>query len=358
MTHGRPMSRRGRGAPTSPDARYLAVTREPFDDGWADDDAPAPELHTTVTAEQARSIISYNTSPDIPFDRSINAYRGCEHGCVYCYARPTHAYLDLSPGLDFESRLYAKPNAAELLKQELSKPGYRCRFIALGTNTDPYQPIERDWRITRQVLEVLAACHHPVSIVTKSSLVERDIDLLTAMAGEGLVEVYLSVTTLDRDLARRMEPRAATPQRRLDTLARLAEAGVPTGVLFAPVIPFLNDAEMEAVLEEAAARGVRYAGYVMLRLPHEVRPLFEQWLAEHEPGKAERVLNRIRDLRGGRENDPHFGRRMRGTGVYADLMRSRYTLACKRLGLNRSAHALDTSRFSPPITRPQQLTLW
>ncbi len=356
MTHGRPTSRRG--APTSPGARYLAATREPFDDGWGHDDPPAPELHTTVTVEQARSIISYNASPDLPFDRSINAYRGCEHGCVYCYARPTHAYLDLSPGLDFESRLYAKPNATELLRQELSKPGYRCRFIALGTNTDPYQPIERDWRITRQVLEVLAACHHPVSIVTKSALVERDIDILTAMAGQGLVEVYLSVTTLDRALARRMEPRAAAPQRRLHTLARLAEAGVPTGVLFAPVIPFLNDAEMEAILEQAAARGVRYAGYVMLRLPHEVRPLFEQWLAEHEPGKAERVLNRIRDLRGGRENDPQFGRRMRGTGVYADLIRSRYTLACKRLGLNRSAHTLDTSRFTPPITRPQQLTLW
>ena len=352
------MLRKGRGAASNPDPRYFSEQREGLDDGWSIADPKPPPLSTTVTVERARSIISRNESPDIPFDQSINPYRGCEHGCVYCYARPTHAYLDLSPGFDFESRLYSKPNAPELLEKELGRPGYRCRLIALGTNTDPYQPIERNWRITRRIIEVLASCHHPLSIVTKSSLIERDLDLLASMAEENLVEVYLSVTTLDRHLARRLEPRATAPERRLETLRRLSEAGIPTGLMFAPVIPFLNDDDMEAVLEGGAQAGVRYAGYVLIRLPHEVKELFEEWLHLHEPLKAERVVNRIRDMRGGKENDPSFGTRMRGAGIYAELIRQRFERACRRLGLNKSAHVLDTSRFTSPLRAGETLNLF
>jgi DNA repair photolyase len=350
--------RRGRGAPSNPEPRWLPGSRETFDDGWSLDDPKAPPLATSVTDETARSALSFNESPDLPFDRSINPYRGCEHGCVYCYARPTHAYLDLSPGLDFESRLYAKPNAAEVLRKELARPGYRCRHIGLGTNTDPYQPIERRYRITREIIEVLSTCRHPLSIVTKSALVDRDIDLLAEMADVGLVEVFLSVTTLDRGLARRMEPRAAAPERRLTTIERLSAAGIPTGVLFAPVIPALNDVEMEAVLAAAAAHGARYAGYVLLRLPHEVRGLFEEWLARHEPLKAERVMSRLRDMRGGAPNDPNFSTRMRGTGPMAELLHRRFELACRRLGLSRSHHALDTGQFIPPVRATPQMDLF
>jgi DNA repair photolyase len=266
--------------------------------------------------------------------------------------------MDLSPGLDFESKLFAKPDAAQLLKNELSKPGYQCKPIAIGTNTDAYQPIERKWQITRAIMEVLAECRHPVSIVTKSSLVERDIDLLRSMAESGLVEVFVSVTTLDRNLARRMEPRATAPQRRLDTLSRLHDAGIPTGVMVAPVIPVLNDKEIETILEVSAALGVRFAGYVLLRLPREVKDLFQAWLAENEPLKAGHVMSMMRAMRGGKENDPEFGNRMKGTGVYADLIRRRFRLACKRLGLNKSEHKLDVSKFTPPVSDGNQLALF
>ncbi|MGH8509299.1 MAG: PA0069 family radical SAM protein [Gammaproteobacteria bacterium] len=358
MTFRKPRGAKGRGAQANTPIRFLTETRAAFDDGWTDGDAVPPPLRTTVTEEHARSIISYNQSPDLPFERSINPYRGCEHGCIYCYARPTHAYLDLSPGLDFESRLFAKPNAAELLINELAKPGYVCRHIALGTNTDPYQPIERSFGITRRIIEVLWESRHPLSIVTKSSLVERDLDLLALMARENLIEAYVSITTLDRALARRMEPRATAPQRRLETVERLSAAGIPAGVLFAPVVPALNDAEMESILEAASNAGARYAGYVLLRLPHEVKNLFEEWLQVHEPLKAARIMNRVRDMRGGQENDPHFGTRMRGTGIYAEVIRHRFELACKRHGLTRSARALDTSKFKPPGAPGPQLTLF
>ncbi|NIV75391.1 MAG: PA0069 family radical SAM protein, partial [Gammaproteobacteria bacterium] len=290
-----------------------------------------------------------NRSPDVPFDQSINPYRGCEHGCIYCYARPTHAYLGLSPGLDFETRLFAKPEAARLLKKELARPGYRCRPLAMGTNTDPYQPVEKRWRITREVLEVLSDCHHPVSLVTKSSLIERDLDLLADLAARGLVEAYVSITTLDRRIARGMEPRAAAPQRRLRTLRTLSEAGVPTGALVAPVIPGLTDVELDAVLQESAEAGAQRAAYILLRLPLEVKELFQQWLEVHHPLKAKAVMSRVRETRGGRENDARFDHRMRGRGEYAAVIRKRFELACRRLGLNQSEIALDATRFQPPI---------
>lgn len=348
---------RGRGSASKVDGRYLDWQREEVDDGWGDTEAPAP-IRTSVTVEHPRTIISRNQSPDIPFEASINPYRGCEHGCIYCFARPTHAYLDLSPGIDFESKLFAKPDAAVLLRRELAKPGYRCTPIAMGTNTDPYQPIEREWGITRQIIEVMHETHHPLTIVTKSSLVERDIDLLALMAEQNLVQVALSVTTLRNDLARKMEPRASAPKRRVETLRRLSEAGIPAGVMFAPVIPFINDAEMEAVLEQAAAAGARWAGYVIVRLPLEIKELFSDWLKEHEPLKAERVLNAIRDLRGGRLNDPEFHDRMRGTGAFADLIRQRFRLACDRLGLNGEDRPLRTDLFRPPRLPSSQLDMF
>ena len=349
---------KGRGAVSNATGRYEAARAVAVDDGWQPDD-DLPPRRTTVTIDAARSIIARNNSPDIPFDQSINPYRGCEHGCVYCYARPTHAYGGLSPGLDFETKLFAKKDAARLLEAELRRPGYRCRTIVLGANTDPYQPIERTYRISRQILEVLAAYEHPVSIITKSALVVRDLDILTPMAERGLAEVRVSVTTLDGGLARKMEPRAAAPHRRLETIRRLSAAGVPTGVMAAPIIPFLNDAELERILEAAAAAGAEAAGYVLLRLPLEIKDLFAEWLATHVPGKAKHVLNQIRDSRGGRLNSAEFGSRMRGSGPQADLLAKRFRLACRRYGLNvpdRSGFSLDTRHFRPPPKAGDQLS--
>ena len=350
---------RGRGATFNPGNRFRREAREAYDDGWArtpDDDAETPpKLKTVVTIQRARTIIARNDSPDIPFTQSINPYQGCEHGCVYCYARPSHAYLDLSPGLDFESRLFAKPDAAALLRAEMAKPGYVCDPIALGSNTDPYQPIEREWQVTRQILEVLAEHEHPFTIVTKSALVERDVDLIAPMAARNMARVYVSITTLDRDLARTLEPRASAPPRRLQAIRTLTAAGIPVGILTAPVIPQLNDRDLEATLEAAVAHGATSAGWILLRLPHEIAPLFRAWLDEHVPLRAAHVMSLIHQLRGGRDNDPRFGARMRGTGVYAELIEKRFALACRRLGLGRDrTAALDTSRFRPPRANTAQ----
>ncbi len=355
--------RRGRGAIGNPTGRFEAERRYAIDDGWGSGDEEAPPLATTVTLDASRTVITRNASPDISFDRSINPYRGCEHGCIYCYARPSHAYLGLSPGLDFEARLFAKPDAARILERELGDPKYRCRIIALGTNTDPYQPIERRFRITRQILEVLAACSHPVGIVTKSALVLRDIDILAPMAERRLAKVFVSVTTLDRRLARRMEPRAAAPERRLETIRGLSRAGIPVGVMAAPMIPALNDAELERILEAAAQAGARSAGYVLLRLPREIKDLFREWLETHEPLKAEHVMSLVRETRGGRLYDSTYGIRMRGTGPYAELLGRRFRRACKRLGLNLGegstfGEPLDTTRFRPPVRQGTQLSLF
>ena len=305
--------------------------------------------HCAPCHRRAREIHhTRNDSPDIPFTQSINPYRGCEHGCVYCYARPSHAYLNLSPGLDFETRLIAKVNAADLLRTELAKPGYRCEAISLGTNTDPYQPIEREYGITRAILEVLAEHDHPVAIVTKSAMVERDIDLLAPMARKNLTRVFLSIATLDHDVSRPMEPRTSAPARRLEAIRRLAAAGIPTGVVVAPVVPFLTDHAIERVLDAATDAGATQAGYVLLRLPFEVKDLFKDWLHRHFPLKADHVMSRVREMRDGRENDPEFGSRMRGTGLFADLLAKRFELACARRGLDRSRLPLDTARFRPP----------
>jgi DNA repair photolyase len=355
---------RGRGATFNPANRFRRDGREAYDDGWAPpaedsgaDAEPAP-LKTTVAIQPARTIIARNASPDIPFNQSINPYQGCEHGCVYCYARPSHAYLDLSPGLDFETKLFAKPDAPALLRAELGKRGYACDPIALGTNTDPYQPIEREWKVTRRILEVLCEHEHPFTIVTKSALVERDVDLIAPMAAKNMARVYLSITTLDKALARSLEPRAATPPRRLQAIRMLSDAGVPVGVLAAPVIPQLNDRDLEAILEAAAAHGARHAGWIMLRLPLEVAPLFRDWLDAHYPLRAEHVMSVLRQLRGGRDYDARFGERMRGTGPFAELVEKRFALACRRLGLNRDRAPLDTSRFRPPVPAgPRQLDL-
>lgn len=353
-----PSLRKGRGAVSNDDGRYESSTRIAFDDGWNLSDPEPPTLRTTVSIDTARTVISYNDSPDVGFDRSINPYRGCEHGCVYCFARPTHAYLGLSPGLDFESRLFAKPDAALLLAEELRHSAYRCQPIALGTNTDPYQPVEREWRITRQILEVLAACRHPVSIVTKSALVERDIDLLAPMAAERLAEVYLSVTTLDRTLARHLEPRASAPQRRIEAMRALSSAGIPTGVLVAPVIPVLTDTEMEAILEACSSAGAQSAGYVLLRLPLEVKDLFREWLQTHAPLKARHVMNQVRAARGGKDYKARFHERMMGTGPYAEMIRRRFKLACKRLNLNKTRHEANIKKFRPPPREHGQLALF
>ena len=350
------LAHKSRGALSFVPGRYEREAREPVDDGWTREDEPAPPLETRVTEERARSIISRNDSPDIPFEQSINPYRGCEHGCIYCYARPSHAYLDLSPGLDFETRLFAKTNAAEVLSEELAKPGYTVKPIAFGTNTDCYQPIERRYRLMRSILELLAGCEHPLTIVTKSALVERDLDLLAPMAAKRLTKVFVSINTLDRSLARRLEPRAASPQRRLDTLRALARAGVPCGVMVAPVIPALTDKSIEEVLEAAAAAGAGGAGYIVMRLPHEVRPLFKEWLATHYPLRAEHVMSVVRDIRGGRDNDPRFGSRMTGSGNYAELLSTRFRLACRRFGLDkerRGERPLDCTRFRPPLAGGQ-----
>ena len=351
-----PPAAKGRGATFNPDNRFADRTREPVDDGWAppvDETATggtaAAPPKTTVRIQQARTIISRNDSPDIPFTQSINPYQGCEHGCIYCYARPSHAYLDLSPGLDFETRLFAKTNAAELLRRELARPGYRCEPIALGANTDPYQPIEREWRITRQVLEVLAECAHPLTITTKGALIERDLDLLAALATRRLVRVFFSIGTLDRELARRLDPRAPAPQRRLELVAALAAAGIPVGVIVAPVIPQLTDRDLERIVEAAAAAGASHAGWSMLRLPREVAPLFRAWLDAHYPLRAAHVMSLVRNIRGGRDNESRFGERMRGQGEYAALIRDRFALACRRLGLDTDrTPPLDTTQFRPP----------
>jgi DNA repair photolyase len=339
--------------------RFEALAREPFDDGWTPEDGAAPELRTRVAEERARSIIARNDSPDVPFEQSVNPYRGCEHGCAYCYARPSHAYLELSPGLDFESKLFAKTNAAELLREALARKGYACKPIAFGTNTDVYQPVERRARIMRRLLEVLHECDHPLTIVTKSALIERDIDLLAPMAAKNLVKCFVSVTTLEARLARKLEPRAASPSRRLAAIGALASAGIPTGVMVAPVIPALTDSTLEATLEAAALAGATMAGWIMLRLPHEVKPLFKEWLATHAPARAGHVMSVMRQVRGGRENDPRFGARMSGSGSFASLIARRFEVACRRAGLNReedhmaSRGGLDCSRFRPPAPEGQ-----
>jgi DNA repair photolyase len=340
---------RGRGSSSRPEGRFAHTTRVPEDEEPL---ARAPD--TELRPEQARSIITRNDSPDVGFEQSINPYRGCEHGCIYCYARPAHAYVDLSPGLDFETKIYFKPDASALLRRELSRPGYVCRPIALGANTDGYQPAERELRLTRAILEVLAECRHPVVIITKSALIERDLDLLAPMAAANLVRVMVSVTTLDDELKRRMEPRTAAPARRLGVIRCLAAAGVPVGVLAAPMIPALNDHELEAILAAAAAHGATRAGYIFLRLPHEVAPLFEEWLGQHYPLRSSHVLALVRDLRRGRLNDPGFGSRMRGSGPLASLMRQRFERACRELRLNAGPEVqLDTAAFRPPRDSPQ-----
>jgi len=342
-----------RGALSQVPGRFESLGREAFDDGWTRDDEPLEPLATTIAIERARTIIARNESPDVPFDQSINPYRGCEHGCIYCYARPSHAYLELSPGLDFETKLFAKTNAAERLREELAKPGYRVSPISLGANTDCYQPAERKYRITRQIVELLAECGHPFTIVTKSALVERDLDLLAPMARRNLVKVFVSIGTLDRSLARKLEPRAASPQRRLDVVRTLNAAGVPCGVMVAALIPALNDKTMEHVLGEAAQAGAREAAYVILRLPNELKDLFREWLATHYPDRAGHVMSIVRQMRGGRDNDPRFGERMRGTGNYAELIAARFKIACRRHGLNghgggRRPPELDCAQFVPP----------
>jgi len=339
---------KGRGATMQIEGRFESVARERVDDGWNTAEDELPPFKTTVTVEHAKSIIQHHDSPDLPFDYSLNAYRGCEHGCIYCYARPSHGYLNLSPGLDFESKLFAKPDAAQLLRAELAKPSYRCSPIALGANTDHYQPIEREWKITRQILEVLAECKHPASIITKSALIERDLDVLAQMARDHLVQVFISITNLDAELARKLEPRAASPRRRLLAMQRLGEAGVPCGVMVAPVIPFLTDAELENVLEAAQQHGARQAGYTLLRLPYELKDLFKDWLVTHYPLKAEHVMSRLCEMRDGKENDSAFGSRFRGEGLFAELLAKRFKLACQRLGLNREKITLDTTRFIKP----------
>jgi DNA repair photolyase len=338
---------RGRGTVSNPDNRFHGRHSVAEDDGWFQE-VPS-SIHTDVRIEAAKSIIARNTSPDIPFDRSINPYRGCEHGCIYCFARPTHAYWDMSPGLDFETRLIAKTNAAQRLAETLDKPGYRCAPIALGANTDPYQPIEQQYRITRELLEVLLRYRHPVTITTKGAMVLRDLDLLRALAGQRLVRVMISLTTLDNELKRTLEPRAAAPGARLRAVRVLAEAGVPVGVICAPIIPMINDHELEAMIQAASEAGASSAHYILLRLPLEVAPLFEEWLSVHYPQRAAHVLSLIRQSRGGELYDSTFGERMKGEGVFAQLIARRFAAAVKRAGLGGREHSsLDCSRFCPP----------
>ncbi|MBT3767343.1 MAG: PA0069 family radical SAM protein [Rhodospirillaceae bacterium] len=355
------MPRKGRGAVANATGRYESEQRYAVDDGWQlPEDNSLPVLKTTVGIDAAKSIISRNSSPDLPFDQSINPYKGCEHGCIYCYARPTHAYLGLSPGLDFETRLFAKPNAPDLLKKELRKPSYQCKSIMLGANTDPYQPIERDHKITRDILKVLSDFNHPVSITTKSDLVLRDLDILTDMAARNLVSVAVSVTTLDGKLARAMEPRAPRPDKRLAALEGLNANGIPTTVLASPMIPFLNDWELERILEASSNAGAEAAHYILLRLPLELREMFAEWLETHTPGKANHVLNQLRESRNGTLYISDFSTRMQGTGTHADLLAKRFRLASKRHGLNSAKdgkYDLDTSRFIVPPDVGDQLEL-
>ena len=354
-----PQPRKGRGAGSNESGRFETEKRVPFDDGWGSSEEEPARLATTLSVDATRTIIARNDSPDIGFDRSINPYRGCEHGCIYCYARPSHAYLGLSPGLDFETRIFYKPNAAALLRDELRKKGYVCRPMTLGSNTDPYQPAERKLGVTRSILEVLREFHHPVTIVTKGALIQRDIDILSDMAKEKLAVVTLSVTTLDRDLARIMEPRAATPERRIETIAALSKAGVPTGVLSAPMIPALNDREMEAILARAREAGASVAGYTLLRLPLELKALFKEWLETHEPKKASHVLSLVAQCHGGKIYDSAWSKRMVGGGPYAEMLAARFDRACRKLGYSpRATHMLDTSRFHPPAQKGDQLALF
>jgi DNA repair photolyase len=356
-----PQAIKGRGAVTNIQGRYEVNGRERFDDGWTvpglKDEQPAA-LKTTVTDEIAKSILSRNTSPDIPFSVSLNPYRGCEHGCIYCFARPTHSYLGLSPGLDFETRLFAKVNAADLLRRELAKPGYVPENIAIGVNTDAYQPCERDRRLTREVLEVLGECNHPYGLITKSALIERDIDLIAPMAEKGLACAAITLTTLDGEISRTLEPRAAAPARRLRAIRTLTEAGIPVSVSVAPIIPFVTDPEIERILEAAKDAGAVGAHYTVLRMPWEISPLFQQWLHAHFPDRAQRVMNRIKDLRGGKEYDSEFGKRMTGEGIWADLIRQRFTKTVKRLGLEGRMsrfNITDASQFRRPLVVPKSV---
>ncbi|RLP23252.1 PA0069 family radical SAM protein [Mesorhizobium sp. YM1C-6-2] len=352
----RPERNRGRSAGINPSGRFEPVTRHVFDDGWETLE-DLPPFKTEVQVEKPRTIITRNDSPDISFDRSINPYRGCEHGCVYCFARPTHSYMGLSPGLDFESKLFAKPDAAKLLDKELSKEGYQPRTIAIGTNTDPYQPVEKQWRIMREILEVLDARNHPVGIVTKSALVTRDIDILSRMAERGLAKVALSVTTLDRVLARTMEPRASTPTKRLEAIRQLSDAGIPTSVMVAPIVPGLTDQEIEKILDAARAAGAQDAGYVLLRLPLEVSPIFKDWLLRHYPDRYRHVMSLIRSMRDGKDYDSEWGKRMRGTGPYAWQIGRRFEIAARRLGLNARRTSLRTDLFVQAEKKNEQLML-
>lgn len=357
--------RKGRGAVSNRTGRFEAQERVAIHDGW--DFTPSPELidtdpaqapRTTLSVDNAKRIIARNKSPDVPFDRSINPYRGCEHGCIYCFARPTHAYYGLSPGMDFETKLFHKPNAPELLAEELRKPGYVPATLALGTNTDPYQPVERSEKLTRRILQVLADFKHPFSIVTKSPLVVRDLDIIQPMAAQGLAQVSISVTTLDRTIARKMEPRAPSPQKRIDAIAALSKAGVPTAVLAAPMIPALNDSELEAILDAAHTAGATGAGYILLRLPLEIRDLFVEWLHANFPDRANHVMSLVRDTRGGADYRSGWGSRMSGTGPYAALLKRRFDMAQKRLGLNARWRELDCEKFAPPPRPGDQLALF
>lgn len=354
----RPLPTKGRGARSNASGRYEATRHEAFDDGWTPEDEVPTLIRTTLTPEHARTIIAKNTSPDVGFDRSINPYKGCEHGCIYCYARPSHAWMGLSPGLDFESRIFFKPEAAGLLERELLAPRYVCKCIHIGGNTDPYQPVERELKSTRSILEVCRRFGQPISIITKSNLISRDVDILGPMGRDRLASAFVSITTLDRALARTMEPRASTPLKRLEAISRLAEAGVPVGVGFAPVIPGLNDHELEAVLEAAARAGATSAMYVTLRLPLEIKTLFQEWLAEARPDRAARVMSLIRQTRGGRDYDADWSQRMKGTGPVAELIAARFKAAVRRYGLNGPRPVLDVTRFRVPADARPQLELF
>ncbi|MGD0961132.1 MAG: PA0069 family radical SAM protein [Methylomonas sp.] len=352
----KPFNYKGRGSISNAAGRYEKTAAIAVDDGWGSLDAALPPLRTEVIEDRSRTLINYNDSPDLAFDRSINPYRGCEHGCIYCFARPSHTYLGLSAGLDFESRILIKPHAAQILRQELAKRNYQCAPLALGSNTDPYQPLERERQIMRQILEILYETRHPFSIVTKSALIERDIDLLASLSRQGLVQVFISVTTLDRKLARIMEPRAATPERRLQTLAKLSAAGVTTGVMAAPMIPALNDHELENIIKAAQSAGAVCANYILLRLPLEVASLFEEWLNQHYPLKARHILSLIRATRGGNLYDASFGQRFQGSGDYAGLLAQRFQLICKRLGMDKPPPPLRTDLFRKPGADGKQLS--
>jgi DNA repair photolyase len=353
-----PLSTKGPAARSNATGRYEPTATEAFDDGWTADDEPPAQIRTTLTPEHARTIIAKNNSPDIGFDRSINPYKGCEHGCIYCYARPSHAFMGLSPGLDFESRIFFKPEAGRLLEQELSARRYVCKRIHIGGNTDPYQPVERELGSTRSILEVCRRFNQPLSIITKSNLITRDVDILGPMGRAHLASAFVSITTLDRRLARAMEPRASTPTKRLEAISRLAEVGVPVGVGFAPVIPGLNDHELEAVLEAAAKAGATTAMYVTLRLPLEIKDLFREWLAEARPERAARVMSLVRQTRGGKDYDPDWSQRMKGTGPVAELIAARFKAAVKRYGLDGPRHELDVTAFRVPADARPQLELF